>query len=207
MKLLFVSLVATLSLLADDIYYHQGHVYRNVQIIDTTDTHIRFESVDGILHSVSIGAVGRIVFTPIDTLYESRIIMYKENPGLEANSKSVQTKRQPLKKFVTYEYPNLKLIPVAVIGAVLAFDNFKQASDIGKRIDLANEPVVITTGGQQYTIENPDKANVELYKTEKGRRIIYGIVFTAASLVTVAFVFDGVEVRTDGQRLSLAYSF
>ncbi|MBI2427496.1 MAG: hypothetical protein HYV29_01615 [Ignavibacteriales bacterium] len=191
MKILFVSFIVTLSLLADDIYYRQGHVYRNVQVVDTIETHIRFKTVEGVIRTVVIGAVDRIDFMPIDPAYESRIIMYKENPGLEPNAKPFLPKRQPLKNFVKSEYPKINFLFVSAIALGLSWDYFSQASDLQQSID----------GFKQLSIPT-DKL-----ESQKLRKTLLGVVFLATGVATTIIAFEKVEIKATTNTLSLSYNF
>ncbi|MDP1675676.1 MAG: hypothetical protein Q8L88_02330 [Bacteroidota bacterium] len=185
--LLIISSVA----MCDDLYLRNGFAFRNIKVIDSLDRYVRIQLVPYSTRRFAFGSVEKIVPIPFDSLLESGYERWEEFTALTPTQKP----NEPVirKRGAKYEYPNLKLIPVTVISFALAIDYFTEASDIQSSIDKLKE-----------SIPNGDYSSVE---SQKSRKQLIGGVCVAAGIINLIFSLERVEIRTDGQQLSLSYTF
>lgn len=113
---------------ADDVFLRNGQVIKNCKVLDTVETRVRVYTTqrERIIPLVSIVS---IIIAPFDSTKESEVVTFGVLPEPSTNA-----------SLITYNYPNILLLPVSAVALVLAWDYFAQASDL---TDAINGPYPI----------------------------------------------------------------
>ena len=199
----YLLLIALTSItLCDDLYLKSGVVFRNISVTDTTDGYIRIKLVPTSFRTFPLSAVEKLDPVKFDSLYESGFGRWKDlDPIVSAPS---QKPSEPVirKRGAKYEYPNLKLIPVSIISFAFCYDYFSSASNLTE----TTPPITGVAAIDAAAKDAANKAN-ETISSTKSRYNIIGAMFLAAGIINTVFVFEKIEIKTDGQQLTMAYIF
>lgn len=89
------------------------------------------------------------------------------------------------------------LVSIGIASGVLAWDYFSQAKDLQSTIDYFNALSTVTK----------TKLNTDDLKNAKTRKIIVGASCAVASLMSLIFAFDSIEIKNDMQSVTISYKF
>jgi hypothetical protein len=161
-----------------------GYVYKNVVVIDTLDNDIKIQFGD-LQQSIPINEVRSVV--KLSLIPHTRPIMLKED---------IQPKK-PLQLEQTTYYPNMKLLPVVVLGAAMAWNSLETASQVQDAIDANNQIAKLL----KTQIDNS-----ALVKA-RDRNTIIGYASILSAAITLAICFSDAQVEMSENRLSMRINF
>jgi len=185
-KIFIVFFVFSVVLFADNIHMKNGSVYFNVLITKKTDYAVIF-NYNGAKTAVDIKDILRIEEIPFDVNVSS----YFTYKGVKL------TDPNPIEPFKLKSFepettmPNKNFLLVSALSGVLAWDYFKEASDITSMIDEFKKNGIKT----------------ENLETTRGRKVLIGIASALVCIASVIISFDTVEITATPNSLSVSYNF
>lgn len=176
---------------ADELYFVTGYALKNVQVAETTATHY-IVNTNLRTRQFTKSNVVRIILCPFDLSQPSVSEAY--NDSLAALNDKTNTLPKPsafadltktandsayyrsLQQFRTTpkSYPNLMWLNVSALAGIFAWANISTAASDNISSD---------------------------YKT---RSIIFGVISSTVTIVTIAHALTPVELKTDGKSLTLS---
>jgi len=198
---------------ADDIYLKTGTVLRNVQWIGFKERFSQqhaFFLYNGKEESVNTDVFLRVDVIPFDsTVSSSREIISDSTrltiAGLHDKPKTGNDSLKQLYEKISGEhiaprktYPNSSWYYVAILSAGLSWDFFSRVGDVQVTIDAFEKYNKATSNNFYDTSE---------LRTSKTRYLILGGLCGAGAIYSFGYAITGVEIKTDGKSLSLAYNF
>ncbi len=191
---LSLTLLSIINILADNVYLKNGNIYSNVKIIEEKEDYIviKFNNEQGEIQRVSILKIEKAEYDPNKP---SRLT----GPGIiESTQSQPEIKKPGIKKplimpeqHMQTTRPYKNFLFVGLLSAVLAWDNFSDASNIGNMIN-------------SYKGLNLDTTTLE---TQQTRKSIVGAVAAIIGIVAIGISFEEIEIKTNGNSLSLSYGF
>lgn len=172
---ILISLCLLLSFLnAEDIYFKNGAVLKNVHITDKGEDYWVVKKADGQFLKLYRWNIERVESTPF-------------RPDINTELSGIIP---PEPQEITTTRPNLKLLPITFIGLFLALDTYQDASDINATIKDIRDL-------------NPE-ADVSRLEGQRGRKYVYGTIFLATAIVNTFIAFKNVEVKATPQQIQLS---
>ena len=165
---------------SETIRMKDGTVYKNVEIIETIFDLVRIKYNDRIIPLQS-SDIAKIDYSKYDKSIPSETLF--EFPKQINSGQTEQRIYKPYKH----------LLWVSLLSAVIAWDQFSQASDLNDSIE-------------SYHRITPD-INTDNLEKQKTKKVLMGI---AAVIVTAALTiisFDEVEVNGNENKINLSYRF
>jgi len=210
---------------ADDVYMRTGSVLRNVKyigIVKTADTYYQFEGVDR-LRRIPVSNVitidSSVAFDPtgksfMETMSDSLKVVYelieepKTQPALiyrlsGSGKDSVDGPVIPESMIgVKKHYPNLIWLSVSAISAITSWEYFNAVGYYQSQIENNDN-------WNKYfsDIKSDIRISNESLKSAKTRATIIGVISSAAFSFSFVHAITPVEIKSDGQSLTLSYSF
>ena len=190
---LFLSILLTPNIFSDNVHLKNGNTYLNVKIIEEKEDYIviQFNKEQGTIQRVRILKIDKVDYNPN---LRSRLT----GPGIiEPALNQPEIKQPEIKQPIMPERhiqtvrPYKNLLFIGILGAVLAWDNFSDASNIGSMIS-------------SYKNLNMDVSTLESQQT---RKTIVGAVAAIIGLATIVMSMEEVEVKANGNSLTISYGF
>jgi hypothetical protein len=181
------------NIFSDNVHLKNGNTYLNVKIIEEKEDYIviQFNKEQGTIQRVSILKIEKADYNPD---MPSRLT----GPGIiEPAPDQPEIKQPEIKQSLIPERqiqtvrPYKNLLFVGILGVVLAWDNFSDASDIGSMIN-------------SYKNLGLDANTLESQQTRKS---IVGAVAAIIGLAAIAISMKEVEVKANGNTLTVSYGF
>lgn len=175
---------------ADDIHFNSGNIFKNVEIMDSTESKIIVNTTYGI-REIPKKTICKIIRKPFNPEIESE---YVDSPVDELE----------LIQSDDYAYDNtesyLKVKPIFLFNSALSFlvcwDFFKDANDINKTIEDLEE--------LSNNIPNAEFDKSDLVAQRKRKKII-GFALAVSGIVNLFEPFDKVRVATYLKSINLSY--
>ena len=190
---LFLSILLTSNIFSDNVHLKNGNTYLNVKIIEEKEDYIviQFNKEQGTIQRVRILKIDKVDYNPN---LRSRLT----GPGIiEPALNQPEIKQPEIKQPIMPERhiqtvrPYKNLLFIGILGAVLAWDNFSDASNIGSMISF-------------YKNLNMDVGTLESQQT---RKTIVGAVAAIIGLAAIAMSMEEIEVKANGNSLTVSYGF
>ena len=213
---------------ADDIYTVQNVVYRNVKIIgekiyEGNPAYVitfRNRVNSALLESFILKSIVlKIDILPVDerTIYSKEKFISTDDTAQQnplpifnnlSNSERGKIKIQPDQLMYKqsereYEYPNSMWFSFSALAFGLSWDFFSKAGDYQDAID-ANNKLSTAWKTAFKTDLNFDNSKLESAKT---RMTVLGILSIGAGIISFSYAIKSVEIKSNGNSLSLAYHF
>lgn len=183
---------------ADDIYFKNGYLLKNVLVKDTAGAYANVMLAND---------TRKFLLNTIDHIVKSTFDPTKESVYVETNALKYMLENNPRERIVSQPpptsrtvFPNLKYLPLSLLFAGLSWDFFEDVSSLNSEIDLFKKM------DKAFPDDGYDDVISDL-ETHRTRKTVLGVVFAAAGIVDIIISFKSIEVDLTSDRMTLSYNF
>lgn len=232
MKGLIFFLLLTSILFADEVYYRNGDVYKNVIISDTTETYYRLQILPSGITNIKISDVLMLVYKPTDKAQNSLLVKggnLKSDGSLIINS--INNEYDPCMDKQFLKLKGKDSLTTSEMKAYIELSRRCEQSRLNQT-SVLNRPKVkeypnlpwlivgigAAAGSYHFFKKSSDysdaadlakmlKIDPKEYEDKASANLLLGIGCGALSLITTIVAIQPVEVYADGNSVAMSYKY
>lgn len=205
-RLFIIMLIFATALLADDIHFKNGCILTNVTVIDSSGAYYQYKKSNGTLSKINKAIVAKVVkksFSKNAVTQTTNCADTWKSSATRSMRNATQTKRK-----TTQTKLNGLMFGLGLVSSALAWDYFDRVGALQDGIDAANK---IINNGMSDIIDQGSidraKNDKEKLESDKTRNTIIGSVIVAFAIYNYFNAFEKVDLKTDGEKVTLSYNF